>query len=87
MFQRDVRTTATVPRHDLLSVTTPQVFRARHLRKGVSKSAGADVTDDSELVERAGIAVSVVLTSRWNVKITYPEDLAWAEAFLARAGG
>ena len=44
----------------------------------------ADVTDDSELVERIGVAVRVVLTSRWNLKITYPEDLAVAEAFLAR---
>jgi 2-C-methyl-D-erythritol 4-phosphate cytidylyltransferase len=45
-----------------------------------------DVTDDSELVERSGVLVSVVLTSRWNLKITYPEDLAVAEAFLARKG-
>jgi len=77
----------TVPRHDLVSATTPQVFRAGLLRKGVAKSPAASATDDSELVERAGGVVSVVLTSRWNLKITYPEDLAWAEAFLARAGG
>ena len=76
----------TVSRHDLVSVTTPQVFRARLLRKAVAKSPGVEVTDDAELVERTGGSVSVVLTSRWNLKITYPEDLAWAEAFLARAG-
>ncbi|HUM00881.1 MAG TPA: 2-C-methyl-D-erythritol 4-phosphate cytidylyltransferase [Thermoanaerobaculia bacterium] len=73
----------TVPRHDLVSVTTPQVFRAGLLRKAYAMSPTADVTDDSELVERAGGTVAVVLTSRWNLKITYPEDLAWAEAFLA----
>lgn len=77
----------TVPRHDLVSVTTPQVFHAGLLRKAYAKFGSADVTDDSELVERAGGTVAVVLTSRWNVKITYPEDLAWAEAVLARAGG
>jgi 2-C-methyl-D-erythritol 4-phosphate cytidylyltransferase len=74
----------TVPRRDLVSITTPQVFRAGLLRKAIAKSPGADVTDDSELVERTGASVSVVLTSRWNLKITYPEDLAWAEAWLAR---
>ena len=77
----------TVPRHDLVSATTPQVFHAGLLRKAYGKSPAADVTDDAQLVERVGGTVAVVLTSRWNLKITYPEDLAWAEAFLARAGG
>ncbi len=76
----------TVPRLDLVSVTTPQVFRAGLLRKAHAKSAGVIVTDDAELVERAGGSVAVVLTSRWNLKITYPEELTWAEAWLARAG-
>jgi 2-C-methyl-D-erythritol 4-phosphate cytidylyltransferase len=75
----------TVPRHDLFAATTPQVFRVGLFRKALLKAEGADATDDSELVERAGGRVTVVLTSRWNIKITYPEDLAWAEAFLARA--
>jgi len=75
----------TVPRHDLFAATTPQVFRVGLFRKALLKAEGADATDDAELVERAGGTVTVVLTSRWNIKITYPEDLAWAEAFLARA--
>ena len=77
----------TVPRHDLVSVTTPQAFRAGLLRTAYAKSPDADVTDDAELVERIGETVAVVLTSRWNLKITYPEDLAWAEAWLTRGGG
>ncbi|MFI5182132.1 MAG: 2-C-methyl-D-erythritol 4-phosphate cytidylyltransferase [Thermoanaerobaculia bacterium] len=84
---RNGKVVETVPRQDLVSVTTPQVFHAGLLRKAYSKFGNANVTDDSELVERAGGTVVVVLTSRWNVKITYPEDLAWAEAFLARVGG
>jgi 2-C-methyl-D-erythritol 4-phosphate cytidylyltransferase len=74
----------TVPRNDLVAATTPQVFRADLLRKAFHKEAKRHVTDDAELVERVGVPVAVVLTSRWNVKITYPEDLHWAEAFLAR---
>lgn len=77
---------ATVPRSDLVAATTPQAFRARILRKGLAREGGPEATDDAELVERVGGEVTVVLTSRWNIKITYPEDLAWAEAWLGRAG-
>ena len=77
---------ATVPRGDLVGATTPQAFRAGILRKGLAKEGGPDATDDAELVERTGGEVRVVLTSRWNIKITYPEDLAWAEAWLAQSG-
>jgi 2-C-methyl-D-erythritol 4-phosphate cytidylyltransferase len=78
------RVLETVPREELFAATTPQVFRAHILAEAYAKEGKRDVTDDSELVERTGIPVRVVLTSRWNVKITYPEDLAVAEAFLAR---
>jgi len=74
----------TVPRNDLVAATTPQVFRAALLRVALDRDAAREVTDESELVERSGVAVSVVLTSRWNLKITYPEDLVWAEAFLRK---
>lgn len=74
----------TVPRGDLFAATTPQVFRAGLFRAAVAKEGGPETTDDAQLVERTGGSVTVVLTSRWNIKITYPEDLAWAEAFLAR---
>ena len=76
----------TVPREDLAAATTPQVFRASLLAEAYEREGKRDVTDDSELVERTGVAVRVVLTSRWNIKITYPEDLAVAEAFLSRKG-
>ena len=76
----------TVPREELFAATTPQVFRASLLSEAIAREGKRDVTDDSELVERTGVPVRVVLTSRWNLKITYPEDLAVAEAFLARKG-
>ncbi|MBK8595703.1 MAG: 2-C-methyl-D-erythritol 4-phosphate cytidylyltransferase [Holophagales bacterium] len=76
----------TVPRHDLFAAATPQVMRARHLREAVEAGL-SEATDDVELLERRGVAVRTVVTSRWNVKITFPEDLARAEAWLAAAGG
>lgn len=79
------RVVETVPRHDLAAAVTPQVFRADLLKQVLEKEGMREVTDDAELVERSGSPVAVVLTSRWNLKITYPEDLLWAEAFLAWA--
>ncbi len=75
----------TVPRHDLFAAATPQVMRAGLLREAVEAGL-ADATDDVELLERRGVAVRSVVTSRWNVKITFPEDLARAEAWLAAEG-
>ncbi|MFN7988221.1 MAG: 2-C-methyl-D-erythritol 4-phosphate cytidylyltransferase [Thermoanaerobaculia bacterium] len=79
---RDGVVVETVPRNDLFAAATPQVLRAGLLRDAVEAGL-ADATDDVELLERRGVAVRTVVTSRWNVKITYPEDLARAEAWLA----
>ncbi len=73
----------TVPRQDLFSATTPQVFRAAILLGAYQKAGLSEVTDDAQLVEQAGGRVRAVVTSRWNLKITYPEDLVIAEAILA----
>ena len=79
---RDGVVVETVPRHDLFAAATPQVMRAGLLREAVGAGL-ADATDDVELLERRGVRVRAVVTSRWNVKITYPEDLRRAEAWLA----
>lgn len=82
---RDGVVVETVPRHDLFAAATPQAMWAGLLREAVEAGL-ADATDDVELLERRGVAVRTVVTSRWNVKITYPEDLARAEAWLAAGG-
>lgn len=73
----------TVPRHDLVAATTPQVFRAGLFARALEVEGGAEATDDAQVVEKLGVEVRVVLTSRWNLKITFPEDLAAAEALLS----
>jgi len=75
----------TVPREELFAATTPQVFRASVFGPAVAAGA-SDATDDAQIVERSGAEVRVVLGSRWNVKVTYPEDLAVAEALLSLSG-
>ena len=74
----------TVDRRDLWVALTPQVFRLGLLKQAYQKHNGRPATDDAQLVERIGHAVSLVRGSADNLKITYPEDLLVAEAILAR---
>lgn len=81
---RDGRIVETPPREELWAAQTPQVFRAALLREALAK-AQADAfqgTDDAQLVERLGCVVEIVAGDPSNLKITWPADLAWAEAAL-----
>ena len=74
----------TLPREEIWLVQTPQVFRLTLLREAYQKARqfGWTVTDDASLLERTGVAVSVVPGERANIKITTPEDLAWLRWYL-----
>ena len=74
--------TATPDRSTLVAVQTPQAFAAAALR--AAHAGGGDSTDDASLVEAAGGRVVVVAGEAWNRKITEPDDLAWARAWLER---
>ena len=76
---------STPDRADYWYAQTPQVFRldvalAAHER---AERDGFVGTDDASLVERDGGRVACVDSSRDNIKVTLPEDLAIAEAALA----
>lgn len=79
----------TPDRAEYWAAQTPQSYRYAVLKDALDRFPGdADATDESQLVERCGRAVSVVPSSYENFKITTPEDLVMAEAILeARAGG
>jgi len=70
-----------VDRSTLQAVQTPQAFQAELLR--MAHADAADATDDASLVEAAGYAVVAVDGHPRNIKITHPDDLAAAEAWLA----
>ena len=70
-----------VDRSTLQAVQTPQAFQGELLR---AAHAGADdATDDAGLVEAAGYRVVAVEGHPRNIKITHPDDLAAAEAWMA----
>ncbi len=70
-----------VDRSTLQAVQTPQAFQAELLR--MAHADAAEATDDASLVEAAGYAVVAVEGHPRNIKITHPDDLAAAEAWLA----
>ncbi len=81
---RDEHIVATRDRARLYHAQTPQVFRIDWLREGLEKAEaeGFDAPDDSQLVERLGVEVRVVVASSANPKITVAEELALARAWL-----
>ena len=75
--------TETIPREELVTVQTPQAFRAEALRK--AHASGLDATDDAALLEAIGATVQVVAGEATNTKLTAPEDLERAAAFLVES--
>jgi 2-C-methyl-D-erythritol 4-phosphate cytidylyltransferase len=69
----------TLPRQNLRTIQTPQVFRSDIIQNAYKNVAG-DVTDDAALVEKTGCKVKLYMGSYANIKITTPDDLAVAEA-------
>lgn len=84
---RDSAVTRTVPRDRLRRALTPQCFRYGILRQAYEQVDELDptLTDESSLVERLGVVVTVVEGSSRNIKVTRPEDLAIAEAMMRRS--
>ena len=77
------RIAATEDRTQLWLAQTPQMFRAGLLAQAL-RDAKASVTDEATAIEAMGLRPRLVLGSRENLKVTYPEDLAIAEAILRR---
>jgi 2-C-methyl-D-erythritol 4-phosphate cytidylyltransferase len=81
---RDGVITDTPPRETLWLAQTPQAFRyglicAAHAAAAAEGFLG---TDDASLMERQGWQLRIVMGDYRNIKITTPEDMALAEAFL-----
>jgi 2-C-methyl-D-erythritol 4-phosphate cytidylyltransferase len=78
--------TATLERHRLWAVQTPQVFRRAALERALLAASDdhlAAATDDAWLIERSGGTVRVVPGEPGNLKVTTPIDLRVAEMLLA----
>ena len=63
-------------------VQTPQTFKASVLRSAYDQEFDTAFTDDASVVERMGVAITLVDGERTNLKLTTPEDMEWAEWLL-----
>ena len=81
---KDRRVVRSLDRGELRRALTPQCFRYDVLRQAYQTADVSDpsVTDESVLVEKLGVPISVVDGNPRNIKITTVEDLAIAEAML-----
>jgi len=77
----------TLDRDRIWMAQTPQAFQRGIIQEAYQKAAADDFlgTDDASLVERLGIPVKMIFGSYTNIKITTPDDLILAEAFLKQA--
>ena len=73
-----------MPRSELRIVQTPQVFRSETLRRAYQQEFDTAFTDDASVVERMGVAITLIEGERTNLKLTTPEDMEWAEWLLQR---
>ena len=69
-------------RSKLRIIQTPQVFHASPLLKAYQQDYKDSFTDDASVLEAAGETIHLLQGDPYNIKITYPEDLAIAEALM-----
>lgn len=79
------RVLRTLPRDRIGRAQTPQGFPAALLRELHASREPVSETDDAAMCEARGIPVRVVPGDPWNIKITSPEDLEYAE-WLVESG-
>lgn len=77
----------TESREGLWHVQTPQCFRREVLERAYAHAAehGLCVTDESALVEAIGGRIRVIPGEKENIKLTTPEDMAYAQWRIQKA--
>ncbi len=83
--ENDGKVVKTYERSHVWMVQTPQVFLFNDILAAHQKAfeeGWDEATDDSALIEKLGIPVTVVKGSEQNIKVTTPNDLELARFFL-----
>ena len=69
----------------LMAVQTPQCFDLATLKSAFDTPYRPEFTDDASVMEAAGHDIHLCEGDSWNVKVTTPEDLTIAKAFVQSA--
>ena len=79
----DGKITQTINRAELRRALTPQCFQFEILKHAFENTdLSESATDESYLVEKSGVKVSIVEGSAKNIKVTTQEDLILVESLL-----
>ena len=81
---RQITKTGTVSlnREDVYLIQTPQVFKSEVLNTAYEQKYRNEFTDDASVVERSGVTIRLIEGDTRNLKVTYPEDILVAQAYL-----
>ena len=71
-----------VNREDYISVQTPQCFDYNQIMFAYNNSGNQIFSDDAGVFENSGGRINVIEGETHNIKITFKEDIAFAEALL-----
>jgi 2-C-methyl-D-erythritol 4-phosphate cytidylyltransferase len=76
----------TVVRNNLWHALTPQMAPLRILQQAIQKSLddNINITDEASALEHFGLSPKMIAADPSNIKITQPDDLALAEAYLLK---
>lgn len=77
-------------RSSVVAVQTPQFFDFEmiwQVHRMAREKGERGATDDSQLLQKAGFSVDTIQGEVWNIKITTPEDMILAEAYVKQGVG
>ncbi|WP_461452828.1 2-C-methyl-D-erythritol 4-phosphate cytidylyltransferase [Mucilaginibacter sp.] len=74
--------TVNLLREHIYLIQTPQTFRFEILKKAYDQPFDPKFTDDASVVESSGEKIHLIDGNYENIKLTFPEDIAIAEALL-----
>ena len=74
----------TIPRENLWSAMTPQIFRYEVLKQALDAAimAGESVTDEASAIEAIGLTPRIIQGEKTNIKITHPSDMVLADSII-----
>lgn len=70
-------------RSNIYAVQTPQLFASSDIKAAYTQAYDTCFTDDASVARRYGIPLTYIAGERTNIKITTPDDLPIAGAFLS----
>ncbi len=77
-------TSIMIDRENLVIVQTPQTFKKNILVSAFNVSYSLQFTDEATVVEAAGYEIHLIPGEETNIKVTFPEDLDYAEWRIGR---